>query len=392
MADKFEKFTERARKVFSLAQEEAQQMNHNYIGTEHLLLGLVREGDGIAARVLARLGVQLPKVRQEVLNIIGEGKDEVTGDPGLTPRAKKVIELSMDEARRLNNHYIGTEHLLLGLVREGEGVAMIALEKLGVSKERIHEQVLQIVSRSQSYQQSPQIRKPSEPVTGPAMSMDELTQRFTERARKVFELTHEEAARFNHNYIGTEHLLLGLVKEGDGIAARVLANLGVQLPKVRSAVEFIIGRGDGLIVGQPGLTPRAKKVIELSMDEARRLNNHYIGTEHLLLGLVREGEGIAAGVLESLGVSLEKVRQQVMQVVSQSSSYQQSTSSDIALRVSIPAADYLRLRGIAKRSDRSVDELVQEAIHRVWFTEDGDAEIPPPPSPPPASGGGEIDP
>ncbi len=154
--------------------------------------------------------------------------------------------------------------------------------------------------------------------------MADKFEKFTERARKAFELAYEEAARFNHNYIGTEHILLGLVKEGDGIAARVLANLGVQLPKVRSAVEFIIGRGDGLVVGDPGLTPRAKKVIELAMDEARRLNNHYIGTEHLLLGLVREGEGIAAGVLESLGVSLEKVRQQVMQVVSQSSSYQQS--------------------------------------------------------------------
>src|SRR5215831_10252877 len=149
--------------------------------------------------------------------------------------------------------------------------------------------------------------------------MADKFEKFTERARKVFSLAQEEAQRFNHNYIGTEHLLLGLVREGDGIAARVLANLGVQLPKVRSAVEFIIGRGDGLVVGDPGLTPRAKKVIELAMDEARRLNNHYIGTEHLLLGLVREGEGIAAGVLESLGVSLEKVRQQVMYVLNQSS-------------------------------------------------------------------------
>src|SRR5436853_3621907 len=148
--------------------------------------------------------------------------------------------------------------------------------------------------------------------------MADKFEKFTERARKVFSLAQEEAQRFNHNYIGTEHLLLGLVREGDGIAARVLANLGVQLPKVRSAVEFIIGRGDGLVVGDPGLTPRAKKVIELAMDEARRLNNHYIGTEHLLLGLVREGEGIAAGVRESLGVNLEKVRTQTIQVVSQS--------------------------------------------------------------------------
>ncbi|HET8629910.1 MAG TPA: ATP-dependent Clp protease ATP-binding subunit [Thermomicrobiales bacterium] len=147
--------------------------------------------------------------------------------------------------------------------------------------------------------------------------------KFTERARRVLTLAQEEAQRFNHNYIGTEHLLLGLVREGDGVAARVLNNLGVQLPKVRSAVEFIIGRGESMIMGEIGLTPRAKKVIELAVDEARRLNHHYIGTEHLLLGLVREGEGIAAGVLESLGVSLEKVRAQVMQVVSSQGSYSQ---------------------------------------------------------------------
>ncbi|MGN6674632.1 MAG: Clp protease N-terminal domain-containing protein, partial [Thermomicrobiales bacterium] len=147
--------------------------------------------------------------------------------------------------------------------------------------------------------------------------------KFTERARRVLTLAQEEAQRFNHNYIGTEHLLLGLVREGDGIAARVLNNLGVQLPKVRSAVEFIIGRGETMIMGEIGLTPRAKKVIELAVDEARRLNHHYIGTEHLLLGLVREGEGIAAGVLESLGVSLEKLRAQVIQVLSSQGGYSQ---------------------------------------------------------------------
>jgi ATP-dependent Clp protease ATP-binding subunit ClpC len=144
--------------------------------------------------------------------------------------------------------------------------------------------------------------------------------KFTERARKVLSLAQEEAQRFNHNYIGTEHLLLGLVREGEGVAAKVLNNLGVELNKVRSAVEFIIGRGDRIVLGDIGLTPRAKKVIELAVDEARRLNHHYIGTEHLLLGLVREGEGFAAGVLESLGVNLEKVRTQTIQVLSQSGS------------------------------------------------------------------------
>ena len=139
--------------------------------------------------------------------------------------------------------------------------------------------------------------------------------KFTERARRVLTLAQEEAQRFNHNYIGTEHLLLGLVREGEGVASKVLANLGVELNKVRSAVEFIIGRGDRPVTGEIGLTPRAKKVIELAVDEARRLGHHYIGTEHLLLGLVREGEGIAAGVLESLGVSLEKVRAEVTRIL-----------------------------------------------------------------------------
>jgi len=148
--------------------------------------------------------------------------------------------------------------------------------------------------------------------------MSDRFDKFTERAKKVLVLAQEEAQRFNHNYIGTEHLLLGLVREGEGIAAKVLSNLGVELQKVRSAVEFIIGRGDRMVIGDISLTPRAKKVIELAVEEARRLNHNYIGTEHLLLGLVREGEGIAAGVLESLGVNLEKVRAQVIQVVNQS--------------------------------------------------------------------------
>jgi ATP-dependent Clp protease ATP-binding subunit ClpC len=144
--------------------------------------------------------------------------------------------------------------------------------------------------------------------------------KFTDRARKVLTLAQDEAQRFNQNYIGTEHQLLGLVREGEGVAARVLENMNVELAKVRTAVEFIIGRGDRPVVGEVGLTPRAKRVIELAIDEARRLGHNYIGTEHLLLGLVREGEGIAAGVLESLGVNLDKVRHEVIRVLSQSSS------------------------------------------------------------------------
>jgi ATP-dependent Clp protease ATP-binding subunit ClpC len=142
--------------------------------------------------------------------------------------------------------------------------------------------------------------------------------RFNDRAKRVLALAQDEAIRFNHNYIGTEHLLLGLVREGEGVAARVLDSLGVELSKVRTAVEFIIGRGDSTTAPSDiTLSPRTKKVIELAIDEARKLGHSHVGTEHLLLGLVREGEGIASGVLESLGVSLEKVRHQVIATLGQ---------------------------------------------------------------------------
>jgi len=119
MSSRFEKFTERARKVLTLAQEEAQRLNHNYIGTEHILLGLVRESEGVAVKVLTNLGADPDKVRGAVEFIIGRGERTVSGEIGLTPRAKRVIELAVDEARRLNHNYIGTEHLRLGLLRRG---------------------------------------------------------------------------------------------------------------------------------------------------------------------------------------------------------------------------------------------------------------------------------
>ncbi|MSQ14554.1 MAG: ATP-dependent Clp protease ATP-binding subunit [Dehalococcoidia bacterium] len=188
--------------------------------------------------------------------------------------------------------------------------------------------------------------------------------KFTERARRVLSLAQEEAQRFNHNYIGTEHLLLGLAREGDGLAAKILANLGVELNKVRSAVEFIIGKGDRPTTGEVGLTPRAKKVIELAVDEARRLNHHYIGTEHLLLGLVREGEGIAAGVLESLGVNLEKVRSETTKILSQSMP-QSHTSSRTGTRT--PTVDQLGMDLTALARANKLDPVVgrSKEIERV---------------------------
>ena len=182
-------------------------------------------------------------------------------------------------------------------------------------------------------------------------------EKFSERARRVLSLAQEEAQRFNHNYIGTEHILLGLVRETEGVAARVLSGLGVDLSKVRSAVEFIIGRGEKPAQGEIGLTPRAKKVVELAVDEARRMNHTYIGTEHLLIGLLREGEGVAAGVLESLGVTLEKVRTETHRILSNSSSSSSSSQSS-RTGTRTPTLDQLGIDLTNAARDSKLDPVV----------------------------------
>ncbi len=144
----------------------------------------------------------------------------------------------------------------------------------------------------------------------------ELFERFTDRARRVLVLAQEEARLLNHSFIGTEHILLGLIHEGEGLAAKALESLGISLEAVREKVEETIGPAGSAPTGSPPFTPRAKKVLELSLREALQLGHNYIGTEHMLLGLVREGEGVAAQVLVSLGADLPRVRQQVIQLLS----------------------------------------------------------------------------
>ena len=142
----FERFTDRARRVVVLAQEEARLLNHSYIGTEHILLGLIHEGEGVAAKALESLNISLEAVRAQVEEIIGQGGSSPSGHIPFTPRAKKVLELSLREALQLGHNYIGTEHILLGLIREGEGVAAQVLVKLGADLSRVRQQVIQLLS------------------------------------------------------------------------------------------------------------------------------------------------------------------------------------------------------------------------------------------------------
>jgi ATP-dependent Clp protease ATP-binding subunit ClpC len=182
---------------------------------------------------------------------------------------------------------------------------------------------------------------------------DRAFDKFTKRTKQVLQYATEEARAFNHPYIGTEHILLGLIREGEGVAAQVLNNLGVKLSQARHAVEFIVGVGEGSPRTDQDLTARAKKVIEYAVEETKRLNHHYIGTEHLLLGLVRNGEGVATGVLDILGVSLEQVRTQVMRVLRQGTGAGIERSSSGSS--SAPGSDVVGRRGHV--GGRSISKL-----------------------------------
>ena len=191
--------------------------------------------------------------------------------------------------------------------------------------------------------------------------------RFTERARKVILLAKEEAKRFNHDYIGTEHILLGLIREGEGVAAAVLQKLGLSPEKIRLEVEKLVQSGPSTMVsGDIPFTPKAKKVIELAMDEARNLGHNYIGTEHLLLGLIREGEGIAAQVLVNLGLDLGKVRQEVMELLG-SSSAPGYTVSPAPSKTKTPALDAFGRDLTQLAKDNKLDPVIgrKDEIERV---------------------------
>ena len=191
----FERFTERAKKVLTLAQEEAERSHHSYIGTEHLLLGLLREGEGLAAKVLGNLGVEIGKVRQTIESVLGRNERIIIQQIIPTSRVKKVIEISFEEARRMGHNYVGTEHLLLGVLADPAAISVRVLAELGIPADQLRQAVIEAA------------------VPRPPNGAVAADSPFTPRARRVLDLTRGEALRLGHNYIGTEHLLLAVVAE-----------------------------------------------------------------------------------------------------------------------------------------------------------------------------------
>jgi ATP-dependent Clp protease ATP-binding subunit ClpC len=211
----FEKFSDRARRVVVLAQEEARLLNHDYIGTEHILLGLVHENEGLAAQVLESLNVGLDAVRREVEDLVGQGGSPPSEHIPFTPRAKKVLELSLREAIQHGHNYIGTEHILLGLLREGEGVACQVLVKLGASLPKVRARVLQLVAESRGEGPRGWVYRPSPDLAA------------------VLDEAHRVAEASGESEVMPIHLFLAAVDDPDGAAGRMLRNVGIDPEELR---------------------------------------------------------------------------------------------------------------------------------------------------------------
>ncbi len=303
--DRFDKFTEHARKVLQYAQEEAQRFQHNYIGTEHLLLGLVREPEGVAAKVLADLGIELDRVRQSVEFIIGRGDRVVLGEIGLTPRAKKVIQLAVDEARRLNHHYIGTEHLLLGLVREGEGIAAGVLASLGADLGKVRNATIQALGINP--QEVEPIDTDVSPTTPSLLA-------FSISSRRVLTFAHGEALLFLHNSIDTEHILLGLTRE-PSLASDTLTNADLTLDRIHDTILQTIGQGDNTSTNP--IRPDQDVVILLTSASKHTTSFQHSSVEpyHILLALLDEKPYTAHTILTTLGIDIPTLRTTLLQSI-----------------------------------------------------------------------------
>jgi ATP-dependent Clp protease ATP-binding subunit ClpA len=362
----FDRFNDRAKRVLALAQDEAIRFNHNYMGTEHLLLGLVREGEGIAARTLDALNVDLSRLRRTIEAMISRGDSTTSpSEITLTPQLKTVIQHAIDEARKLGHSHVGTEHLLLGIALAGNDTpGGRALESLGLTLDHVVHQVIATIGQPH--------REAGGSAPGPVPPQSTRSSagpfdRFNDRAKRVLALAQDEAIRFNHNYIGSEHLLIGLIREEEGVAARALSKLGLELEKARQALEYIIGRGDTATApSEITLSPRTKKIIELSIEESRKLGHSHVGTEHMLLGLAREGEGIASGILESLGITMNKVRHAVIEILGQ---MKPNPSTNVHANTLIQSGPFDLLDDAAKRVLSLAEEEARQMRHNWIGTE-----------------------
>jgi ATP-dependent Clp protease ATP-binding subunit ClpA len=309
----FDRFNDRAKRVLALAQDEAIRFNHNYIGVEHLLLGLVREGEGVAARVLDSFGVELSKVRTAVEFVVGRGDSSTTPSQiTLSPRTKKVIELAIDEARQLGHSGVATEHLLLGIVREGQSIASGVLESLGVEPKKVRHQVIATLGQSAPGAGVIHVGEPSDTravTASPRKERDLLT----DATRRVVTLAQNEAIGLGHTWLGTEHLVLGLLSANRTAAQDALRSLGLTLDAVRERVSTLPAPPAEWKTSDLAMSPLTMRLLEGWL-----LGQHSITPEALLNRIVKENESQGAQLLIALGATKENVQDAIGKAIGMS--------------------------------------------------------------------------
>ena len=307
----FDRFSDRGKRVLALAQDEAIRQNHNYIGTEHLLAALLRDGDTVAARALTSLGIELAKVRTALEHIVGRG-DRPTSPSEITlsPRTKKVIELSIDEARRMGQSLLGPEHILLGLIREGEGIAYGIIESLGVDPSALRTRLLELLAQ----RGTPPPADYAAPPPTRTYSKSPFN-RFTHRSKRVLALAQDETIRMGHAYIGPEHLLLGLgrladLAQPDSPMKQIFEKLGLTLEQLRTELGKLVPptTGQPTAPSEITLSPETKEVLQIVHESTEDKD---VEPEDLLLAIVRDEQSFGAQLLARLGVTPQRVRDAV---------------------------------------------------------------------------------
>jgi ATP-dependent Clp protease ATP-binding subunit ClpA len=319
-------FTERVRKVLALAREEAVRLNHEYVGTEHMLLGLIREGQGVAAATLIGLGVDLEELAERIDATVKRGKTETGPDLPYTSRAKKSLELAMTEARDLNHSYVGTEHLLLGLIREEKGIAaQVIIDVSGRGLEEFRAEVLRLLgtepvspgrlTERRLWAKTAATFDEADSGDGPSRGARRLqslppAEWVTDRARAVIGRARAEAANRRSRHIEPEHLLIALLQEDGGMAATVLAHLDTDRTALAraaaGAVEETLATDDPFDLKIP-YSATAESALRHAFQAARKVQDRRVGTDHLLLGLLLEDSAPASKLLTDAGLSAETV-------------------------------------------------------------------------------------
>ena len=311
-------FTNRVRSALALAREEAARLRHEYVGTEHILLGLIREGEGVAMTVLGHFGVGLDDIRQNIEEQTKPGNTKHRGGPDLpyTSRAKKSLELAMAEARALDHSYVGTEHMLLGLLHDEKGLAGQVLIRVGVTLELARAETLRILApgpdapmRASRLATRPGTRPPRPDRELDDTARDSTTQ-ISPRVSALFTAAHEEAVDRAQAGIDVDHLVLAMLRSGEGAGIAILERLGADVSAVCCSLDTSAPRGAHLGPAEKRLdyTPMLRRVMHLATEESEMDAVEELGTQHILIATLRAGSSTASELLTAAGVTLERAR------------------------------------------------------------------------------------